>query len=133
MTVSSQQFQTSFTISFCDANRAIFLNYVQPRISPQRFASAPVFPPMRSRSGSKYAFGNQHTSNRQHVDVFIARIQGEKSCDSTRANYFTSSSEIHLSFRNSVHELHNELLPPQFASLLFFLKLSSEKTRPTTK
>ena len=40
----------------CDANSPIFQNHVQPKISPQRFASAPVFPPMRSRSGSKYAF-----------------------------------------------------------------------------
>ena len=58
-------------ILICDANSPIFRNYVQPKISPQRFASAPVFPPMRSRSGSKYAFGNQHMSNCQHVDVLI--------------------------------------------------------------
>ena len=37
---------------------------------------------------------------------------GWKSCDSTRADYFSSSSEIYLRLRNSAHELHNELLPP---------------------
>ena len=54
-------------ILICDANRAIFQNCVQPRISPHKLASAPVLPPMRSRSGSKYAFENQHMSNCQHV------------------------------------------------------------------
>ena len=72
--VQSQQLRKSFMILICDANSPIFQNYVQPKISPQRFASAPVLPPMHSRSGSKYAFGNQHMSNCQHVDVFIARI-----------------------------------------------------------
>ena len=78
MTVSSQKLQTSFMLSICDANRPIFHNYVQPKISPHKLASAPVLPPMHSRSGSKYAFGNQHMSNCQHVDVFIVRIYCEK-------------------------------------------------------
>ena len=116
MTVSSQQFQTSFMILICDANRPIFQNYVQPSISPHKLASAPVLPPMRSRSGSKYAFGNQHMSNCQHVDVFIVREFRVKIVVTQRANYFTSSSEIHLGLRISAHELHNELLPPIYIS-----------------
>ena len=48
---------------------------------------------MRWRSGSKYAFGNRHTSNCQLV--------------------------IHLRSRNSAHDLHNELIYPPSLHLFF--------------
>ena len=51
---------------------------MQPRISPQRFASAPVFPPMRSRSGSKYAFAAFGEVRSEHAGA-------ARSCEKLRA------------------------------------------------
>ena len=105
-------------ILICDANSPIFQNYVQPKISPQRFASAPVLPPMRSRSGSKYAFGNQHMSNCRHVDVFIVRELIVKSIWSwgTRRMSYTMNFTMNSS--------------PQFASSW---NCQAKKTMPTRK
>ena len=133
MTVSSKRFQTSFMLSICDANRAIFQNYVQPRISPHKLASAPVLPPMRSRSGSKYAFGNQHTSNCQLRGRLHRTNLGWKKLWLNTCWLLRFFQWYPFEVEELGAWVTQWTSPPQFASLLFFLKLPSEKNKANPK